>query len=172
MHQTSRRQEKRDAYAEVFDNLILKKKVWMPKGMVPDFLSCLGHLYKLYYYSFKIFLRFWLAKITRIIHQNQLLLTKFGRISPYWTDDVKSAAKLQIIEPLTKKTWGQVWVVFEVSNGRTFYSFHSELWSNKHGKNSKKRTRQMTSDIWSIFADLDSPLSPKLPAKDALSIWT
>ena len=172
MHQTSRRQEKRDAYAEVFDNLILKKKVWMPKGMVPDFLSCLGHLYKLYYYSFKIFLRFWLAKITRIIHQNQLLLTKFGRILPYWTNDVKSAAKLQIIEPLTKKTWGQVWVVFEVSNGRTFYSFHSELWSNKHGKNSKKRTRQMTSDIWSIFADLDSPLSPKLPDKDALSIWT
>ena len=118
-----------------------RHSTWLP------FLSISRHLYKLYYYLFKIFLPFWLAKITRIIHQNQLLLTKFGRISPYWTDDVKSAAKLQIIEPLTKKTWGQVWVVFEVSNGRTFYSFHSELWSNKHGKNSKKRTRQMTSDI-------------------------
>ena len=32
------------------------------------------------YYSFKIFPRFWLAKSTRIIHHNQLLTTKFGRI--------------------------------------------------------------------------------------------
>ena len=69
------------------------------------------------YYSFKIFLRFWLAKITHIIHHNQLLLTKFGRILPCWTDDVKSAAKLQIFEQLTEKTWGRVWVIFEVSNG-------------------------------------------------------
>ena len=46
------------------------------------------------YYSFKIFLRFWLAKSTRIIHHIQLLLTKFGRILSYWTDDVKSAAKV------------------------------------------------------------------------------
>ena len=59
------------------------------------------------YYSFKIFLRSWLAKITRIIHHNQLPLTKFGRILPYWTDDIKSAAKLQIIEPLTEKTWDE-----------------------------------------------------------------
>ena len=39
-----------------------------------------------YYYSFKIFLCFWLVKTTHIIHHNQLLLTK------YWTNDVKSAA--------------------------------------------------------------------------------
>ena len=32
------------------------------------------------YYSFKIFLSFWLAKDTHVIHHNQLLLTKFGRI--------------------------------------------------------------------------------------------
>ena len=32
------------------------------------------------YYSFKIFPQFWLAKSTRIIHHNQLLMTKFGRI--------------------------------------------------------------------------------------------
>ena len=31
------------------------------------------------YYSFKIFARFWLAKSTRLIHHNQLLMTKFGR---------------------------------------------------------------------------------------------
>ena len=32
------------------------------------------------YYSLKIFLGFWLAKKTHIIHHNQLLLTKFGRL--------------------------------------------------------------------------------------------
>ena len=32
------------------------------------------------YYSFKIFPQLWLAKSTRIIHHNQLLMTKFGRI--------------------------------------------------------------------------------------------
>ena len=31
------------------------------------------------YYSFKIFPRFWLAKSIRLIHHNQLLMTKFGR---------------------------------------------------------------------------------------------
>ena len=60
---------------------------------------------RLFHYLSKIFLRFWLAKITRIVHHNQLLLTKLGRILPYRTDDVKTAAKLQIIEPLTEKTW-------------------------------------------------------------------
>ena len=89
----------------------------------------LPSLNKVYYYSFQIFLRFGLAKTTLLIHRNQLLLTKFGRFLPYWIDDVKSAAKLQIIEPLIEKTWGRVWVVFElsdgeVSNGGTFSSFH------------------------------------------------
>ena len=32
------------------------------------------------FYSFKIFPRFWLAKSTRIIHHNQPLMTKFGRM--------------------------------------------------------------------------------------------
>ena len=36
--------------------------------------------YKYVYYSFKIFPRFWLAKCTHIIHHNQPLMTKFGRI--------------------------------------------------------------------------------------------
>ena len=39
-----------------------------------------SHHLSAFNYSFKIFLRFWLAKSTRIIHHNQLLLTKFGRI--------------------------------------------------------------------------------------------
>ena len=62
-----------------------------------------------YYYSFKIFSRFWLVKTTRIIHHNQLLFTKFGKnlrhiesmtskVQPaenYWTDDVKMTSKVQ-----------------------------------------------------------------------------
>ena len=91
-------------------------------------LAIFNFVYNMFvYHSFIIFLHFWLAKITRIIHHNEPLFTKFGRILPYWTDDVKSAAKLQIIEPLTEETWGRVWVVFEVSSGGTFYLFHREL---------------------------------------------
>ena len=72
---------------------------------------------KLNYYSFNLFLRFWLAKITRITHHNQLLLTKFakfGRILPQWTHNVKNAAKIKVNEPLTEKTWRRGWVVLWV----------------------------------------------------------
>ena len=62
-----------------------------------------------YYYSFKIFFRFWLVKTTCIIHHNQLLFTKFGKnlrhiesmtskVQPaenYWTNDFKMASKVQ-----------------------------------------------------------------------------
>ena len=92
-----------------------------------------------YYYSYKVFLGFWLAKITCIIHHNQLLLTKFGRILPYWTNDVKSAEKLQIIELLTEKTREWVWVVFEVSNGKAFYSFHGELLSKNIARTARRQ---------------------------------
>ena len=63
--------------------------------------------HKYYYYSFKIFPRFWLVKTTRIIHHNQLLSTKFGknlRPSPYSINDVKLFNQWrQIIQPLTSK---------------------------------------------------------------------
>ena len=49
-------------------------KVYMVHSL--KLLSC----FILHYYSFKIFPRFWLAKSTCIIHHNQLLMTKFGRI--------------------------------------------------------------------------------------------
>ena len=54
-------------------------------------------LYKAYYYSFKIFLRFWLAKLPLIIHHNQLLSTKFGRILRYvnwWRQSCSKIARL------------------------------------------------------------------------------
>ena len=43
--------------------------------------------------NLKYFSDFCLA-ITCIIHHNQLLLAKFGRILSYCTDDVKSVAKI------------------------------------------------------------------------------
>ena len=81
-----------------------------------------------YYYSFKIFLRFWLAKIPRIIHHNQLLSTKFGRIWRYVKNDVNCAEQnCQITEQLTEKTWGRSWVVLWVSTKYgTFHSFHQK----------------------------------------------
>ena len=98
--------------------------------MADAFRSFLSNKWRHHYITaiFKIFLCFWLAGISRIIHHNQLLLTKLGRILPYWTDDVESAAQLQIIEPLTKKTLGQGWVVLVVNtkNSGTFHSFHQE----------------------------------------------
>ena len=117
--------------------------------------------------------RFWLAKITRIIHHNQLLLTKFGRILPYWTDEVKSAAKTQIIEPLTKKTWVRVWVVFEVSNGRTFNSFHGKLLSKNIARTARRQFNgryllfRVYLQTWTALHILNLPIY-----KQALSIWT
>ena len=86
----------------------------------------------------KIFPFFWLVKTTHIIHHHQLLLTKFGNnfvIMKRWHQNaVKSAAWLQVIEPVTKKTWGWGWVVLVVGtkwrNCRgTFYLFHGKILS-------------------------------------------
>ena len=89
----------------------VKMQIYLCLNLINAFFTLIYKLnkriYKILYYSFKIFRCFWLTKITRIIHHNQLLLTKFGKFLPYWTDDVKSAVKMQVIEPLTEKTWGQ-----------------------------------------------------------------
>ena len=62
----------------------------------------------LYYYSFKIFPCFWLVETTRMIHHNQLLLTKLGKnfviLNQWHQNNVKKCSPLQ--EPLTEKTWG------------------------------------------------------------------
>ena len=57
------------------------------------------------YYSFKIFLRFWSAKIPHMIIVT-IRLTIFGRILRYVKNDVNCVANYQIIEQLTEKTWG------------------------------------------------------------------
>ena len=57
-----------------------------------------------YYYSFKIFPQFWLAKSTRIIHHNQLLMTKLGRILWLTRKSRQKCSPLQVDAPLTEKT--------------------------------------------------------------------
>ena len=53
------------------------------------------------YYSFKIFLFFWLAKIPRIIHHNQLLSTKIGRILRYVNWWCQSCRKIPLATRLS-----------------------------------------------------------------------
>ena len=124
---------------QVFSQNIFKICFLLRIGKWPYLnLSIICLSINVFYYSFKIFLGFWLAKITCIIHHNQLLFTKFGRIFPHWIDHIKSAAKLQIIEPLTDKTWGRVWVVFEVSNGETCYLIYGELLSKDIARTARR----------------------------------
>ena len=85
-----------------------------------SYLQMFIHLY----YSFKIFPQFWLAKRTRIIHYNQLLMTKFERILCLTRKWRQKCSLLQVNAPLTEKTWGRGWVVLVVKKKwRTFHSF-------------------------------------------------
>ena len=73
--------------------------------------------HKVCYYSFKIFLRVWLAKIPRIIHHNQLLSTNFEKILRY----VKIA---RLLNRLPRRPGNEVelfWLWLE--NVGTFHSF-------------------------------------------------
>ena len=115
----------------------------------------------------KIFPCFWLVKTTHIIHHHQLLLTKFGTnfvIMKRWhQNDVKSAAWLQVIEPVNKKTWGPGWVVLVVGTIKwrkcrgTFYLFHNKILSKNIAEQQEYNSTDNTSAILSIFADLSRP---------------
>ena len=120
------------------------------------------------YYSFKIFPQFWLAKSTRIIHYNQLLMTKFGRILRLTRKWRQKCSPLQDKAPLIEKTWGRGWVVLVVKKKMANISLVSRVRTTagtrrdnneKHDINSKKTTRRATSAFWRIFAELDKPRS-------------
>ena len=64
-----------------------------------------GKLFNKHYYSFKIFPKLWLAKSTHIIHHNQLLMTKFGRILCFARKWHKKCSLLQV-RHVTEKTSG------------------------------------------------------------------
>ena len=67
----------------------------------------------IFYYSFKIFSRFWLVKTKRIIHHNQLLNCHIEPMTSKWRQKC-------YIERLTKKTWGRDWIVLVLwTNGGT-----------------------------------------------------
>ena len=116
------------------------------------------------YYSFKIFPQFWLAKSTRIIHHNQLLMTEFGRILCLTRKWRQKCSPLQVKAPLPRKPGDEVelfWLwkkkmadISLVSRVRTTAGTRQNN-SWKHGKNSKKTTRRATSAIWRIIAELD-----------------
>ena len=167
------------------------KEIWRQRQVTYN-ISDLGDLSSLIgslswtiqlYYSFKMFSCFRLVKTTRKIHHNQPLLTKFGKnfviLNRWRQNDVKSAAWLQVIEPLTGKTWRRGWVVLVVwtkwrNNRGTFYSFYGEILSKNIARTARRQLdgQHLLFAVWSIFVDLSRPLSPKLPDKGALSIWT
>ena len=87
-----------------------------PRRITPSSISIILHkifslIHELLLFSFKIFPRFWLAKSTLLIHHNQLLMTKFGRILCLTRKWRQKCSLLQVNEPLTEKTWGRGWVI-------------------------------------------------------------
>ena len=119
-------------------------------------VTYINDVYNLPYYSFKIFPGSWLVKTTYIIHYNQLLLIKFGKnfviLNGWRQNDIKSAAWLQVIEALTKKTWGQGWVVLVVRTKwrnchGTFHSFQGKILS----KNIVRTARRQLNRQYLLF---------------------
>ena len=88
------------------------------------------------YYSFKIFLRFWLVKTALIIHHNQLLLAKYWtadvKVQPaenYWTDDVKNAGRCRLYNRSPRKPGDMVVFFWGAENQR------AKLWNSfKNGE--------------------------------------
>ena len=119
-------------------------------------VTYINDVYNLPYYSFKIFPGSWLVKTTCIIHHNQLLLIKFRKnfviLNGWRQNDIKSAAWLQVIEALTKKTWGQGWVVLVVRTKwrnchGTFHSFQGKILS----KNIVRTARRQLNRQYLLF---------------------
>ena len=117
-----------------------------------------------FYYSLKIFPQFWFAKSTCIIHYNQLMTTKFGRILCLMRKWRQKCSPLQVNASLTEKMWGRSWVVLVVKTKMANTSLISRVRTTagtrrnnslKHSKTSKKTTRRATFAIWRIFAELD-----------------
>ena len=116
---------------------------------------------KLNYYSFKIFPQFWLAKSTRIIHHNQLLMTKFGSILCLTRKWHQKCSPLQVKALLPRRPGDEVDLFIGCEKKMADISLVSRVRtaagtgrndSKKHGKNNKKTTRRATSAIWRIFA--------------------
>ena len=97
---------------KILPNLVISNWLWWI--MHVRFIQIFWMNNNKYYYSFKIFPQFWLAKSTRIIHHNQLLITKYGRILCLTRKWRQKCSLLQVNALLTEKTWGRGWVVLVV----------------------------------------------------------
>ena len=102
-------------------------------------------------YSINIFLRFWLAKITRIIHHNQQLLTKifailnrwrrkFSKVADYWT--VKQENLGTSLSCFRSKLWLCMWVMAE---------HFTRFTANYCLKTWHKKTTRATDDMHLLF---------------------
>ena len=117
----------------------------------------------------------WL-KGTRMIHHNQLLLTKFGRTLGLinrrrqkcsTVEGQRTVNREDLVEDLEVRLRFWLWTEKWPNSRRNILLFSRQTIVKKH---SKKTTRQTTSSIWSIFADLNRPL---LSSKHLyISKWT
>ena len=87
----------------------------------------------------------WLKAHSHVIHHNQLLMTKFGRILCLKRKWRQKCSPLQVKAPLTKKTWLRGWVV-----GGHFARF--KTWQKQPEDNSEGDICYLE-----IFAELDKP---------------
>ena len=89
------------------------------------------------------FSQFWLAKSTRIIYHNPLLLTKFGRILFLTRKWRQKCSPLQVNAPLTEKTWGRGWVVLVVKTkmADTLLVSRVRITAGNRRNNSKKHSK-------------------------------
>ena len=105
-------------------------------------LQPLGYRYwgthKNYYYSFKIFSRFWLFITTRIIHHNRLRLCHIepmtSKVLSYWPNDVKmtskerpAAFKILIFcnKAIIEFGFRRIWRILPISEGFEGVTHHS-----------------------------------------------
>ena len=96
---------------------------------------------KLHYCSFKIFPQFWLAKSTRIIHHNQLLMIKFGRILCLTRKRRQKCSPLQVKALLPWRPGDEVKLFLAVKKKlRTFHSFQEQKLQLELGEMIAKNT--------------------------------
>ena len=94
------------------------------------FIVMRHYIDKVDYYSFKIFLCFWLAKIPRIIHHNQLYCwPNLEEVWVMWKMTSILQHNCHKTRQFTKKTWGQGWVVFVVNTNISLISKGRNRWT-------------------------------------------
>ena len=93
---------------------MLEHSTWQVQGSNNKIIYNNDNINNYYIYSFKIFLHFWLAKSTRRIHHNHLLLTKSGRIlrlNNQWRQKCSTVAGWCTIN---REELGTSWIVLVV----------------------------------------------------------